>query len=67
MSNQRPSIVDPVSVITQYKAYKIFVVKNEIKWESAKRAEFSKVEKRLRGERSLTLASIEKPRLWLAY
>ena len=33
---------------------------NQIKWESAKRAELSKVEKRLRGERSKvsTLASI---------
>ena len=31
-SNQRPSIVDPVSVITQYKAYKIFVLKKKIDW-----------------------------------
>ena len=59
-SNQRPSIFDPVLVITQCKAYKIFVMKKINNWEGAKGPELSRLEERLRGERSKasTLTSI---------
>ena len=59
-SNENPAVIDPDALPPQYQAYKMFVSKKRIDYETKQKADLSKISMRLNGEKSklATLSNI---------
>ena len=51
-SNENPAVIDPDALSPQYQAYKMFVLKKRIDYETKQKADLSKISMRLNGEKS---------------